>query len=120
MPTEMQAPMVKPARPALVLKVNYLEAIDGGFEKGLPFTLVWENPEVFADEEARTLFLKSLTIIDRIESGYDYAVYRVIPDGIDYPIGPGDHVVVYDDRHFGCYIGVGEVDVVDGQIIIKR
>lgn len=120
MPTEAQAPVVKQPRLALLLKVNHLEAINDGFENGHPFTLVWENPEVFPNEESRTLFLKSLTIIQGIETGYDYAVYRVVPANIDVSVGPGDFVAVYDDRHYGCYVGVGELDVVDGQLIIKR
>lgn len=120
MPTESQAAVVKQPRLALLLRVNHLEAIDDGFENGHPFTLVWENPEVFPNEEARTLFLKSMTIIEGYQGGYDYAVYRVVPENIEVCIGPGDYVVVYDDRYYACYVGAGELTVKDGKVVVSR
>ncbi|EBV8434104.1 hypothetical protein NFI00_000200 [Salmonella enterica] len=113
MPNQSQAPQVAGNRVALVLQVNHLEAIEGGFESGLPFTLVYENTDVIPSEEARALFLKSTQIIQTTEYGYDYAVYRVIPENIEVLVGPGDFIVVFEDRTFSAFVGAGGLKVVN-------
>ena len=121
MPNQSQAPAVVTNRIALVLKVNHLEAIEGGFESGAPFVLEYENKQVFPNEEARTLFLKSMQLIQTTEYGWDYAVYRVIPENREVLVGSGDYLVVFEDRSFAAYVGAGGLNIINhpelGEII---
>lgn len=108
-------------RIAVILKVNHLEATSEGFEGGDIFGLEYMNKDIFIDIEAVKEFLTPINLIQGYADGcWDYAVYKVEPEGIPINIGPGDQVVIYEDKHFGVYAGVGKLKVIDNTICVGR
>lgn len=110
-----------PPRIALVLKVNHLEATGEGFEDYAKFKLEYSNPAVFKDKDQEEEFLKALNLNVSYANGcWDYAVYQVEPEGIPINVGPGDQIVVYEDKAFGVFAGVGSLKVINGVICVGR
>lgn len=108
-------------RIAVVLKVNHLEATHSGFENHAKFRLEYSNPEVFDDESKKEEFLETLNLNISYANGcWDYAVYQVEPEGIPINVGPGDQIVVYEDKAFGVFAGVGKLNVINNVICVGR
>ena len=107
-------------RIAVVLKVNHLEAISSGFEEGPLFSPTYYNDLIHPNIDDMIKWVNSLKLIQGLVPGYDYAVGKVIPENLDVLVGPGDYLVVYEDGHFGCYVGIGSLDVVGGKVIVGR
>lgn len=105
---------------AVVLKVNHLEAVADGFEEGSLLGIVHYNENIFKDQDTMVNWVNGLKIVEGVTDGYDYAVAKVVPSNIDVYVGPGDFIVVYEDGHFGCYVGVGGLSVIDGKVIVGR
>ena len=111
---ESQAPLKTIVVPALVLEVEHREMIDAGqAEPGAPFRLVWENKKLFPTEEARNLFVKTFRLVETIEGGYDYAVYRTTIENRPVLLGPGDAIVIHSDKSITAVIGGARVKLVD-------
>lgn len=111
----------KELRVAVILKVNHLEAIANGFEEGGFASLEYFNKNILADTVAVKAFLTGVDIIQGYADGvWDYAVYKVEPQGIPLNVGPGDQIVIYEDSRFGVFAGYGKLKVVDDIICVGR
>ena len=106
---------------ALILKVNHKEWLNNTLEEGPCFKIYYHNNEFLDSVEKRDEWLKNIPDFHpSTEYGYDYGAWRLYPDGLPVVVGPGDYIVIYRDYKYGCFVGVGELKVVDGNIVIGR